>query len=601
MKMRKLKIAPTLTISVGLLVILAVGLVLLVQWNVSRKILTDLAGRVVIRNLEVVSQGIDGHLNPVLEHVEYLADLVEGGQYDIDDRTRLADLLIGSVAASPQIGSVVILDADGLAVRVRRVGKSGRYDVTIPNLGKIAAFRAALNEAKERDAGYWADLFYNPEIQTTFINYRRPLRKNGRFVGLIAAAVSVEDLSKLVSDQGDRFGNTTFLMYGQDKVLAHPRFVTETFPRSANDPAISVGQLSDPVISRLGMAVPSRIADLSADSDAQLDELDADGISYFVLRETLKHYGKTPLVIGIYRAAAEVNAPLKLLYISGLIGLGILVVALLITVLLGRTIAGPIRRVSDGVTKLGQLSFADVEPVPGTWVKEVNDLARSFNGMLTGLRSFETYVPRKLVQRLIKQEGGSNIESEERELTVMFTDIADFTTMCEGMTAKEVADFVNEHLTLLADCVEEEEGTIDKYIGDALMAFWGAPEPLKNSAERACRAAQKIALAIATENKRRVSEGKFPVRVRVGVHTGPLVVGNIGAPSRINYTIVGDTVNTTQRLESLGKEIAPDDEVVILISEATLNRLPAEFHTKSAGSFQVKGRVEAVSIHQLIL
>jgi adenylate cyclase len=163
-----------------------------------------------------------------------------------------------------------------------------------------------------------------------------------------------------------------------------------------------------------------------------------------------------------------------------------------------------------------------------------------------------------------------------------------------------VAEFINEHLTLLAECVEDEGGTIDKYIGDSLMAFWGAPEPLDNSAEKACRAAWKIATAIAAENERRLSEGRDPVRVRVGVHTGPLIVGNIGAPSRINYTVVGDTVNTTQRLESLGKEIAPDDEVIVLISGTTASMLPTEFRTELAGSFQVKGRVEPVAVHRLI-
>jgi adenylate cyclase len=117
----------------------------------------------------------------------------------------------------------------------------------------------------------------------------------------------------------------------------------------------------------------------------------------------------------------------------------------------------------------------------------------------------------------------------------------------------------------------------------------------------ACRAAQKIAIAMATENEHRVLKGMAPVRVRVGVHTGPLVVGNIGSPSRINYTVVGDTVNTTQRLESLGKEVAPDDEVIVLMSEITASRLPTEFQTKPAGSFQIKGKLEPVLVHQLIL
>ena len=150
MNFRELKIAPTLTLSVGLLVFLAVGLVLLLQWTTSRNIMTDLAGRLVVRNLEVVPQGIIGHLDPVREQVEYLAQLVEGGAYDLNAEKRLADLLVGSVVASPQIGSVVFLNVNGRAVRVRREHASGRYEVSFPNLGQVEAFRDALHGAEGR-------------------------------------------------------------------------------------------------------------------------------------------------------------------------------------------------------------------------------------------------------------------------------------------------------------------------------------------------------------------------------------------------------------------------------------------------------------------
>ena len=205
--------------------------------------------------------------------------------------------------------------------------------------------------------------------------------------------------------------------------------------------------------------------------------------------------------------------------------------------------------------------------------------------MIGGLRYFETYVPHKLVHRLIEQGNDAHVESDERELTVMFTDIVGFTSMCEGMNASEVADFINDHLTILAECVEAEGGTIDKYIGDALMAFWGAPEKMENSAIGACRAAKCMVSAIKEDNKRRVAAGKSPIGLRIGIHTGPLVVGNIGAPSRINYTVVGDTVNTTQRLESLGKKVDPDAEVIVLLSAATKSLLPDDFKMKPVGSF----------------
>lgn len=142
----------------------------------------------------------------------------------------------------------------------------------------------------------------------------------------------------------------------------------------------------------------------------------------------------------------------------------------------------------------------------------------------------------------------------------------------------------------LAECVEETGGTIDKYIGDALMAFWGAPQRIENSAAATCRAASLMAERLQEDNKQRVSSVKRAIRVWIGIHTGPLVVGNIGAPGRINYTVVGDTVNVAQRLEALGKEVHTEAEVVVLLSAATGGQLAREFPARVEGDFQLRGK-----------
>ena len=196
-----------------------------------------------------------------------------------------------------------------------------------------------------------------------------------------------------------------------------------------------------------------------------------------------------------------------------------------------------------------QSGFDQVAPLSGSRFREINSLARSFNAMLDGLRAFGRYVPRTLVTRLVK-EGRIGAGTEERVLAIMFTDIVGFTAACEKMSAGEVAAFINQHLTLVSACVEQEGGTIDKFIGDAVMAFWGAPGHTENPAASACRAAIAIQRALAADNAQRIARGLAPVRIRIGIHMGPVVVGDIGAPNRINYTIVGDAVNATQRLES---------------------------------------------------
>ena len=217
--------------------------------------------------------------------------------------------------------------------------------------------------------------------------------------------------------------------------------------------------------------------------------------------------------------------------------------------------------------------------------------------MLEVLKAFGRYVPRSLVMRLIK-EGGFGAGTTERAVAIMFTDIVSFTAICEKMTAIEVAAFINHHLTLISACVEHEGGTIDKFIGDAVMAFWGAPARMDNPAAAACRAAIAIQAALAADNKQRAAAGLAPVRIRIGIHMGPVVVGDIGAPNRINYTIVGDAVNATQRLESLGKDVDPDAEAIVLVSSDVVAAAPG-FRFVERGAHRVKGKQQSLDVYQL--
>lgn len=187
--------------------------------------------------------------------------------------------------------------------------------------------------------------------------------------------------------------------------------------------------------------------------------------------------------------------------------------------------------------------------------------------MLAGLKWFETYVPKNLVLRLMRS-GGTSVQSEEREVTVLFTDLVDFTQIGSRLAPAQLAALLNEHFTLLAEAIEAEEGTVDKYMGDSIMAFWGAPLDQPDHAARACRAARNIARRVSIENVRRRAAGEAPLGLRIGIHSGAAIVGNIGAPSRVNYTMIGDTVNIAQRLEGLGKEVSPDTEVAVLRYES---------------------------------
>ena len=133
-----------------------------------------------------------------------------------------------------------------------------------------------------------------------------------------------------------------------------------------------------------------------------------------------------------------------------------------------------------------------------------------------------------------------------------------------------------------------------------MMAFWGAPGRIENPAASACRAAVGIQRALGADNKRRIAAGLKPVRIRMGIHMGPVVVGDIGTPNRINYTIVGDVANATQRLESLGNAIDPDAEVIALVSEEIFAAARDGFQFVGCGAHFVKGKQESLKVFRLI-
>ncbi|HEX6012378.1 MAG TPA: adenylate/guanylate cyclase domain-containing protein [Geminicoccaceae bacterium] len=185
-------------------------------------------------------------------------------------------------------------------------------------------------------------------------------------------------------------------------------------------------------------------------------------------------------------------------------------------------------------------------------------------------------------------------------MTVMLTDIVGFTTLAERSTPEAVTEFVNRHFTMLTRCVEAEGGTVAQFIGDSVMAFWGAPDPQPDHAARACRTALAIARALQAENALRRRQDAPPVRMRIGVNTGEVTAGNVGAPGRSNYGIVGDAVNTTQRIEQLAKEVCPDGlTAAVLVSATTRAQAGHGFAFTDAGAHAVRGRQELVRIFRL--
>lgn len=219
---------------------------------------------------------------------------------------------------------------------------------------------------------------------------------------------------------------------------------------------------------------------------------------------------------------------------------------------------------------------------------------------------FSSYVSPELVNQMVKSDDEFRLGGSEAELTAFFSDVANFSTLSEQLTASELIQLMNEYLEEMTAIVMEEDGTLDKYIGDALMAFYGAPVPVDNHAYKACVSAIRMQKALVglrdgwQERDENLPEDILNLRIRIGINTGPMVVGNMGSSQRFNYTILGDHVNVAARCESACKKYGTN----IMVTDDTMRRAEKEADRALLFRFldnvRVKGRVEPVRVFELV-
>ena len=595
----RVSIAITLATAIGLLVVVAVGGVLGVGVWLAHKNTFALLSANAHQSVTAAASRIRQHLDPAARQAEFIAELIETGAAHPGDRDNFGRLLTGAMAAAPQVDAVMFIDTRFRAILAGRDRRQDRVLLVGIDYSGDPAIRAALRAA--RDAPQWGPPVWRENRGKTFLNHAHPVIHRGTYIGAVVAVVSVQELSEFIGTAEFESAGRRFILYGRDRVLAHPLMISGYPGASRDQPLPKLAEFGDSLLAamwRRDGREPLAL-DLPAGTDGHA--LDIHNDEYVFLYRSMPDYGPLPLTVGIYFRAAEIGQEIRRIVFGLIVGLAALLLAQLSAVTLGRHIARPITRFSDAAGRIRDLDIAKVQELQGSLFSELNEQAHAFNAMLRALRWFELYVPRKIVERLIRQGNVGDAVSDARDVTVMFTDIAGFSAMSETLEAAEVAAFLNRHFAMIAGLVEDEDGTVDKFIGDSLMAFWGAPEQQPDSAERACRAALAIAEAIRADNARRAEHGEAPIRIRIGIHTGSATVGNIGAPNRLNYTIIGETVNVGQRLEEMGKELyPPGTEVAILISGETASQLGPAFHPTAAGRHRLRGHAGETEVFRLV-
>lgn len=262
----------------------------------------------------------------------------------------------------------------------------------------------------------------------------------------------------------------------------------------------------------------------------------------------------------------------------------------LISLLLSR----PLRVLADGTVRIRKFDLDEPFQLSSP-VDEVFKLQAAMEQMRNSLQIFGRYVPKALVQQLIRRAEKPEPGGQKRYVTVLFMDLENFTAMSSHLEPEEVMHRMSRYFEIVTQTLLAHEATIDKYIGDAVMAFWNAPNDVSDHPRKACEAALAVLEASKAETEAWNEGGGARVRTRIGLHTGNAIIGNVGSSDRLNYTALGDTVNLASRLEGLNRDLGTS----ILVSEDLADQVRGDFVLKPAGEFDVKGYDEPVAAFEL--
>jgi class 3 adenylate cyclase len=298
----------------------------------------------------------------------------------------------------------------------------------------------------------------------------------------------------------------------------------------------------------------------------------------------------------------EALAPMRTLHNGILVGTGVL--ALLWLALarpVARHLTRPLAGLLDAAQKVRDGDLTTQAPVGGR--DEIARFAEAFNQMVQGLQErdrvkqiFGRYVTTQVSEKLLKNGGATLGAGELKQVTMLFADIRDFTTLSESMTPEQVVDLLNDYFSEMVDAVFEHGGVLDKFIGDGMLAVFGSLDEQTDHRRRAVLAGLRMKARLAKINGEREMRGEKPIHIGIGIHTDEVVVGNIGSRKRLEYTVIGDGVNTCARVESMNKELG----TTLLITEQTHEPIGGEFECRAMPETKVKGKSKPIKVYEVL-
>jgi adenylate cyclase len=413
--------------------------------------------------------------------------------------------------------------------------------------------------------------------------------RDGAVRGVVAADITLDGLSASIAEHRITPNALSYVLDHQGHVLAASD-LSKTYTADK-------GRVELHHISSLEAELPAIAFAARPRSAAEnFYGFSHDGREYLASLSTLPpDFGKrwqlfviTP--VSDFTAAFDRNNELLLA-----IGLIATALSLVIIYFLSGALSAPLERLAAKVQKIQEMGSEPL-PVVRSQVREIAVLARAIDTLDAAVKSFAAFVPMGLVKELLHSDQKMQLGGHSRFLTIMFSDLEDFSSLSEELPTQTLLLRVSRHLELVIRSVNDEHGTIDKFIGDGVMAFWGAPALLEDHAWRSCVAALRIQHGMQALNAEWQGEGARPLRVRIGIHSDAVLVGNIGSVERMSYTVLGDGVNVAARLEGINKEF----RTTVCVSHSTYKEAGERLCVRPIDEVTVKGRRGLVPVYELL-
>jgi adenylate cyclase len=616
----------TSIITVFVAVVLLVGLTLVYLSFERVTVITRTAASSFIEKVaQLGADHVDEQFKNVRDNLDILSGLPPIQEADIADNSRLYSLMAAMLRNNPQLFNLYVGYEDGSFIEMDVIDRAKPAFRASLHVDEDAAFRLVvisrtagatpvtlyfsenLIQVTEvagptgydpRQRPWYVEAFNNdkPLLTGPYIFYatgepgytlRTPLKKGRR--GVVAGDVLLNRFEDMLAQQKLGQSGLAFLFNDAERVVGHPemnRLMAEIPKRQDDLP--EVGALKLPAL------VPI-IRSWRGGGAAQQFFADASGRTYVAAVHRLETVGSANVWLAMVAPLDEFYAQI----ISERRTLFALAVAFVAATLpfafwLGSLMAQPLRKLADETDAIQRFQIAE-RPRIHSVIAEIEELGHSVFTMRSVVRSFASFIPRQIVRQLIETGSSLSLGGARREVTVLFTDVADFTAKTERADPSQVMIFTSRYFAALSDEVMRHQGTVDKYIGDAVMAFWNAPADDPDHTVNACRAILACVAANGALNKEFRREGWPPYDTRFGLHVGDAVVGNVGSSDRMNYTALGATINLASRLEGLNKNYGTQ----VLVSASVRARAGHAFLFRSVDSIRPKGFADAIEVSEL--